>query len=372
MTIMAPPPPDDGDQQLPLDNVDASLNGLLRDVRVKAQTAHDAIRRMTSAAHAATARVRDQQLRAAFEIESPVLDEMRQELGRYLEEAASFVRSAPALHDRIGDEVTRIVDLYVRCSADWPVETDTGADLLQRLERLEPLFCDMIYHCGLVTIPSRVNQHLRTLRVGQRLDMTRTFRDELCDPGDLGKILQYLWDHPATVEGIVDVHAGVILRASQQPWRRRATFLLLVALLARGGAVAFACPYLASLAGIAGWDGSVGTALRSLSLYGALLFGAVAHVGIDALKQYRASSGADMLALEDWLLWVHVKETSNVVSVASIWVVYFGLAVWTPSMDLPTAFFAGYSLDSVMELFLQRFSTTASAGAKAAATAVAG
>ena len=211
MTIMAPPPPDDGDQQLPLDNVDASLNGLLRDVRVKAQTAHDAIRRMTSAAHAATARVRDQQLRAAFEIESPVLDEMRQELGRYLEEAASFVRSAPALHDRIGDEVTRIVDLYVRCSADWPVETDTGADLLQRLERLEPLFCDMIYHCGLVTIPSRVNQHLRTLRVGQRLDMTRTFRDELCDPGDLGKILQYLWDHPATVEGIVDVHAGVIL-----------------------------------------------------------------------------------------------------------------------------------------------------------------
>lgn len=362
---MAPPSvafPEDGPPG-PRD-AEATLYGLLRDVRVNAQTLHDALHRVQVAGQARSVALADQQLQAAFAGEAALLAQVGGQLDAHLQQAVRLCRSVPGLHSRIGDEVTRIVDLFTRCTLDWPQTADVPGELRSKLELLQPLLCDIIFHCGLVTIPSRVNEHLRSLRVGQRLDMATTFSDELCAGDGLARILRYLRDHPATVGGIVDAAAGVVLKASPSPWRRKVTFLVLVAMLALGAGMALAFPYVATQAGVPGWAPDPDAQLRALSLYGALVLGALAHVAIDALKQYRAGPQRDLLALEDWLLWVHVKETSNAVGIVSLWVVFVGLAVSAPQADWATAAFAGYSLDSVMDLFLQRFSGAVAARAE--------
>jgi hypothetical protein len=90
---------------------------------------------------------------------------------------------------------------------------------------------------------------------------------------------------------------------------------------------------------------------------------------VDALKQAQRRGAGSFLALEDWFLWVHVREAALLVGIVSVWAVLVGLALTLSqpgSITFITAFAVGYSLDSFLGLFITRFDTVARSAVDAA------
>lgn len=68
--------------------------------------------------------------------------------------------------------------------------------------------------------------------------------------------------------------------------------------------------------------------------------------------------------LSDWLLRIHVKEASFMLSAGSLAVAPIAMAFFFDTVEWSTAFFVGYSYDSFLDLFLQRFEGVVSAATK--------
>jgi hypothetical protein len=82
----------------------------------------------------------------------------------------------------------------------------------------------------------------------------------------------------------------------------------------------------------------------------------------------KANARPDFQALNDWVLWLHIRESQIIKGIFYIWAGYVLLVFGVPRLDWASAFFAGYSIDSVTELFLDRFQTTAKSRADALKT----
>jgi hypothetical protein len=157
--------------------------------------------------------------------------------------------------------------------------------------------------------------------------------------------------HPLVVNGVVDVDQGIIYSVSLKSWRRFLSFLP-VLILPVIGAIIFKFIDDADL---------IADPAKSYNLggYAALIAGGYVHVIVDALKQARDEKGQSFLAVEDWLLWFHVKELSIIVGLISLFIGYAGLSYFLKKpAEVSTAFFIGYSIDSFVDLFLARFSKT--------------
>jgi hypothetical protein len=100
---------------------------------------------------------------------------------------------------------------------------------------------------------------------------------------------------------------------------------------------------------------------RLLVDYVLILVGSGAHLAIEALKTDKARTRPSFLPLTDWVLWLHTRESQVRKGILYVWVGYILLAFGVPKLDWSAAFFAGYSIDSVTELFLGRFQSLAKA-----------
>lgn len=284
---------------------------------------------------------------------SEVLTKSYNRIDGYLKELRNILSSCSQLCDQVGDEITKIESLWERVKLYLPSDLSCiqPPDLLDKISKAEPLLKKIVYHCCLITIPSRVNQHLQHLRVGNSLNFHETFEDELPDEKDRIELLKYLRSHPTFVGGIVDVENGLIYRASPKRWRRWVSILLVIFFAAVGAVVSWGLILLADIPIDLG---------RFLKLYLFVIIGGIAHIGVDALKEIRA--GEETLpALGDVFMWIHVKEASVIAGVITLLCVFLGMIVWVKDVNVMTAFLVGYSADSFMDLFLQRFSKAVSA-----------
>jgi len=197
----------------------------------------------------------------------------------------------------------------------------------------------------------------RLLDVGGQLDFGEAFSDELPTAPARRRFLQILKSHPGSVTGEVDVERGVIYKAATGP-RRIFSYVLLVLLVGPG-----AWLFIGFLTAGSSWLGVPATWLfatnRHDELWAAYLFvvaGVLFHLLVEAVKQAQRSTDQAFLALGHWLTWIHVRETSLAITVLTMWMVPIGLALTLPAkIDVPTAFFAGYSIDSIIGIFLTRF-----------------
>lgn len=268
------------------------------------------------------------------------------------------------VYSLFGDEVTHLENFVERAKDCWPDGNVSVDQLLHLLGENEGWLKKVIWHCGLVTIPPRVDEHLQQLRVGHPLVFTREFQDELPSDAERAELLQFMHDHPLAISGVVDVARGLIFKASPDPKQRwRSVTRIVLWVLAGGGLVA-----------LAAWGGPrlpdsfvpAGLLQPLLLGYGFIILGGVVHVGVDALKQRRAATAPTFFALDDWLLWIHVRETSVLMGVLSLWLGLAMLAVARHgAVSWQEAFLVGYGIDSFMELFLQRFDKIVSSGAEA-------
>jgi len=181
------------------------------------------------------------------------------------------------------------------------------------------------------------------------------FKDELENDLDRVRLLGYMSDHPKVVMGVVNAENGVIYRASRD-WRRRLlSYLMLLAVVLLGFVLVFVMTNMDAWLGIEDWK-PADRFPELATVYVFLLLGAVAHLLIGSLKQTREKTGSGLVAVEDWLLWLHVKESALLMTVSYIWVGAIALAfsltgiqwgglryLWaTASTVSSTSFFSGF------------------------------
>ena len=341
-----------------------SVYALLRSIRAEAQGLDKTLRAVEASASEKIAAVRTQSVTAAVEVSVSRLEFEEPNINNKFQGLFEQLASDPDAADRISDEVTLIENAWQQITegGQWPkaVTSQTGQqadDALVAAAQARSLLREMIYHCGLVTIPSRLNQHLAQLRVGQTLSFGEMFQDELPEESDRLKLLKYLRQHPTAVHGVVDVAKGLVYRADPRKARRLFSYVGILMVVVLGGLLAYFLPTIAESMRIPGWtEGAEPT--KFLLLYLTLLLGGVVHLGVDALKQIKqasTSSEPTFLAIEDWLTWLHVRELYIGASVVSLWIGFVGLVFVLKDTQVSTAFLMGYSIDSFVDLFMKRF-----------------
>ena len=258
------------------------------------------------------------------------------------------------LHQWCADQVINIEIAWERVEFHLDrlraaVEGGKGADsiVLMATNEIEVYLQRMIFMIGVLTIPGRVNEHLRQLRIGQALDFHRDFADELPARDDRQRLLQMMRSHPAEIDGVVDVERGVIHKTATS--RRRQVFSIVLQLLTWTALGAG----LAALAHLGVWS-ELGEAAILLERYLFVTLGSVLHLALATLKQRRASRGGEVHALDDLLLFVHVREVAIAWTIFAVSVGTVGLSFVSPEASPEAALIVGFSLDSFVDIFLMR------------------
>jgi len=337
-----------------------ALFGRLRDLRAVTQNlrgfAADLDKR-TKAIEDPVSRRREVQ--AGIEEGTPVLIHDHQQIARRLEEIRENIEKDDGAYSAYGDVIARLEGSWEEALTNWPLGRDLEEYIAQSAQRLPKLVASldaMIYDCGLVTLPSRIRDHLALIPIGGSLGLRDGYEDELPEPADQRRFLHYLSLYPGFVEGLVDVENGCIFRADRRLWRRALSLVLTVAFALLGFPVIWIAIAIGKASSVSGTDWPFTTARKEelIFAYLFLLLGAVAHIVVNMLKQDRAEK-ASTRGLSDWLLRIHVKETSFWASAASLALGPLAMAFLFKTVGWKSAFFFGYSYDSFLDLFLQRF-----------------
>ena len=339
----------------------ARLRTLLRSIRVDAQDLRRSLTNILAVAdgQAATPAA----VAAALEAEEAFRAKNVSEIATRFSEAEALLGVDPDTGgSELGDQLTAMQNGWERMLAAWPPVPDKPSDIevpavRHRIIEARGFLDELIFTAAQITIPSRLVESLSRLRVGGRLDFHQAFGDELSELGDRTRLLEYLARYPGSFPGLIDVETGTVFRIARGRGRRLGSYALM-ALAILGGVVLILALTAIAPPAATDWRFAPARLPELLAAYGALIAGAVAHIGVDAIKQYRADKGSmRLLAMEDLFLWGHVRELSIVISIVSLWVVMLGLAAFLDEVPIYTAFLAGYSADSVLDIFLARFTT---------------
>ncbi|HWB87310.1 MAG TPA: hypothetical protein VG675_24420 [Bryobacteraceae bacterium] len=352
---------------------DSQMFGLLREIRSSAQylqkEAADALVRTLTLDAAARAASLAKALPAALltrvdNIITPQLDAIRTV---FLEDVREF--------EWCSDSVTAIGLTWARVKDRWPAADTPFEESQQRLGFIAADLDVIVFRCAELTLSPRINETLENLRVGQPLDFEFEFGDELPVGAELRKrlLLELAQEAKAIQNGVIDVSQEVIYKAAASRNAQRRSVFELVALIVCGGLVIplLVMPWIFQI--MQQPDGRIWNISANLHFvvnYVLIFIGSGIHLLIEAVKSQRAESKPSFQAMNDWVLWLHVREMPVFWGIVYIWIGYVLLSAGIPGLSPQTAFFAGYSIDSITEVFLDRFQTAAKAQA-AALTAMA-
>jgi len=341
------------------------LFGRLRDLRAVAQSLRGfavTLGERTAAIEDAASRKREAQV--SIQEGEPVLSHDGLQAERRLAEIRENLGRDDEVYSAYGDIIARLEASWQEALTSWPQDQEEYiAQLSQRLPKLVAALDAIIYDCGLITLPSRICDHLALMPIGGSLGFREAYEDELPKPEDQRRFLQYLSLYPGFVEGLVDVENGSIYRADSRGWRRALSLWVTLAIALLGFGVLWGARILGETFNLSDWPFTLQRSSELLSAYLFLLLGAAGHVVVNMLKKDRAEN-ASTRGLADWLLRVHVKETSFWASAATLSLAPLAMAFLFKSVDWKTAFFFGYSYDSFIDLFLQRFEGAAASAAE--------
>jgi hypothetical protein len=242
--------------------------------------------------------------------------------------------------------------------------TDPGAPLDQtRLRGLATAFRDLRRKVAQFTIPRLVPFRVGLLRSGASLDFHREFERKLdVEPERLAILAALAGARTSIVGGIVDLPAGRIYRVGDD-LAKFTTGVLLVGGLAIGWLILVAlnswgAPFEQVDALFRGTEAHDVPLETLLPPYVWLAVGVVAHVIKQGISLSRAAQGTEGSPTPGLVfLWVHVRQWQFFVTIL-IAVAAF-ILVWSLAgeMSLQTAFFLGYTIDSVSDLVVSRYST---------------
>ncbi|MCA9656882.1 MAG: hypothetical protein KC486_00925 [Myxococcales bacterium] len=333
--------------------------GYLLQVRAEIQNLKGAIDRLQQAASLRDSRSREAEVSLALAEGAAIERRNRERVCDLLGRLHAWMEEHAVLHQWCADQVIHIENAWERVEFHLDrlraaVEEGKAGDAVVLTASMEiDRQCErMILLIGFLTIPGRVNEHLRQLRIGQALDFHRDFVDELPDPGERVQLLTTMRSHPAEIEGVVDVERGLIYRTA--PTRGRQMFsvvLQLMTWLGLGGG-------LWGIAHTGVWP-ELGEPAILVERYLFVTLGSILHLALGTLKQRRAGKAGEIHALDDLLLFVHVREVAIAWTIFAVSVGTVGLCFLNPDASPESALIVGFSLDSFIDLFLMRFETKA-------------
>lgn len=265
----------------------------------------------------------------------------------------------PSERDWCSDSVVTIRLNWLRVSDLWPKANADYDEQRRGLDQVEVCLDQIIYECASLTLSPRVDWTLRNLRVGQALDWDFRFGSELpTDPKLRNCLLEELAQEVGVLESaVVDVGQGLIYKvAKSRAVQRRSAWKLAGIIVFCGATVPFILSWIGTLTDQ--WPLGQADLARLYVTYLLIFIGSGAHVAIDALKVARAQTRPSFQAMNDWILWLHIRYISILWGLAWVLLGYVLLSVGMPKLQWQSAFFAGYSIDSVTALFLARFETT--------------
>jgi len=338
----------------PNDEVIQRFLGYLLEIRALAQAIQESIDRLRQAASLGDPGARERELSLALAERAAIELRTRERMSKRLALLCGWMEEHALLHHWCADQVINIEIAWERVEFHLDrlraaVEDGKGADsiVLTTTLEIEAYLQRMIFLIGVLTIPGRVNEHLRQLRIGQALDFHRDFADELPAREDRQRLLQMMRSHPAEIDGVIDVEHGVIHKTATS--RRRQIFSIVLQLLTwivLGAG-------LAALAHLGVWS-ELGEAAILLERYLFVTLGSVLHLALATLKQRRASRSGEVHALDDLLLFVHVREVAIAWTIFAVSVGTVGLSFVSPEASPEAALIVGFSLDSFVDIFLMR------------------
>jgi hypothetical protein len=333
------------------------LFGLARDIRVDCQNLGTALTSLQEAieARASTKQDVDRELKM-FRM---VLKRCEDQIANRAAEIHKLLEIDPETYDAVGDEIAQICNTWETVSylcselhsstalqkpAIDPADVPALSAQIKRVR--EPLH-QILKIAGYLTIPHRLNHHLEETPRGRPVKFREVFADEL-EQGDLDALFQQISNYGLLFDGLLDPSTGFVYSASRKPWRRKLSAIQAFALLVLPAvALAIGQP--------GGWK-------LWTKVYLAAGAGLLLHFVLGAIKQSRNDKAVSS-PLMDWALWIHVKSFQVTLTILSLWGAVCGLYLLQKgTFDaakietwLPLSLALGYSLDSIVDLFIQRF-----------------
>src|SRR2546421_5217285 len=343
-----------------LTHLHASLFDSVRRIRAEAldllETTDDIITTLNDTSLAEN----DVQMRVqrALMIGNKIISEHGPQVQKYFEAINILLAQHPELNIQSGEDVssdiTIMCDEWEKALWNWPNTTEgnppSKQELLFQLGEVEQSIYTLGVTAQILTFPDLVNQRLQDMHTGEELDFFHEFSDEFYKPEFLPVAWKYLREHPHRINGFMTEN-GIIYRASSLVPHFLSSILIIGV---------FASAFLLIwLVGVLNYFHlpSVDVLFRG---YIALMAGGLVHTFVDVWKQYQTKPDHATNMLGNWVLWVHVKQASIVAGILTLWAGFIILVAIQQIGDAGAAFFAGYSIDSFIGLFLVRFTNTAS------------
>jgi hypothetical protein len=335
------------------DDANYQVFGLLREVRADVQHLLTAVAALQQATQQTDETQRAAAVSRALADATETMGRSERLIGQRLRAIRTLEDNWPTVRDSFGDGIVQIENSWTDTVRSWPKADAAAGSLPPLLTAAEQQLSAIVYSCGILTIPNRVNQHLASVGVGHALDFNANFSDELTDPAQRRQVLEYLHNHPNAIDGVVDVDAGLLYRVISSGIMRWRAMILTTSLAVLGGVAAYiSAHFFDTPVDHSQWKAFVGS-------YVAVIAGGLAHVLVGVIKEVRGAKPTAFVAVNDGIGWIQIHESQILAALAFLWIGVIGYAVTSKHLNVTTAFFVGYSIDSVGDIYLQKFTTTA-------------
>ena len=297
-----------------------------------------------------------------------ITDANRTEIDRLITASRTIIGHDRRFNRHMGDEMRRIENYWERFGQFYPGISDAKSDtVLHSLQKCRGHLSEIIFLCSYRTIPDRLMDHLGNMTIPQAQNFYDLFQDEVCSKEQADSILQSLAKNSGILRskvrnewviGAVDTIQGLVYRVGT----RTEQWMSVAGILAACIAVWIVC--LGTLTVYAAFINPAWSVAgpKIVVFFVAMLGGAVFHVAIDILKEARsATKTRDIQAISDLLLWTHIKMFPIISSIVILGIGFLTIAIVTPSIGAETYFVAGYSIDSLGDLYLDRFDSVMTA-----------
>lgn len=258
---------------------------------------------------------------------------------------------------------TRALQNDLRLALDaWPEideDSDSSVGATQRLlMRIHVRACELV-------LPDKIERRLDHYRLGKPLSLMDEFDHELPDdPALRAAVIQRVIAQVGRVEnGIADPSNGVFYRRSSNALSRGFAYAAPgIAFILGGLALLLVAQFSDWFEFDSGWH--LSNAQGMIGSYVVMVAGAIVHMLVESTKQSQ-SDNTKVTPITDGLDWLYLRWPGVVLSL--VWMVVGVImlrvtgigATGTNTQQLAISFATGYSLDSVIGIWITRFDSAA-------------
>lgn len=287
-------------------------------------------------------------------------------INEHISRMATIVFPDINLNQWMGDDIKVIENCWERFREFCPdFDKPAGKDaLLIGIRKCEGFLAELIFQCSRKSIPERLIQHLHSVENGQALDFYETFSDELCTREQATTILNYLANHPSVLKdrsgilwGMFDPSKGLVYKIGTRKQIIMSVVKIFVWCLFGFIGSYLILDFYKVYQAPAAWTANISPASIAL-LFIVMIGGAAAHTAIGMLKESRSAKPQQLLAINHIIIWLHIKEAPMISSILIVVLGFIIMMVTYSPITPEVLFIAGYSIDSLGDLFINRFETT--------------